>query len=501
MGQRWVLASAAALVAAAACCPSAGAIVGGSSVSLTDHPYQVALLDNAKGPATSSQFCGGSIRDDWHIITAAHCVYNTPFAPGVVAAPGQIDVLAGAENLATESAGERPHVATISYDPNYDDGTKEHDAAVLTLAAPLTLGAKKEPAQIVDSAASLPAGAALFVTGWGDTNPNSSASTDFPDQLQGTSVNLVSDSSCASSYFPIDVPADIELCAAAPGHDACYGDSGGPLVQQNSLQTPADDRLVGIVSTGIGCANSHYPGIYTELAAPSIRNFVTQANPPPAPANQAAPTLTGTAAIGQRLSCAPGAWTGAPAFSYQFVRSSAAGGDVGVASTGPADYTVTAADTGTTLRCVVTASNPGGTGLAESARTGLVPGLPKKNQPNSLDKTAPVAKVVKIRCTARRCVLTVTVTDAGYSAGIKTVQSSVTSSYRANCRRKGRTVRCTRHKTKKLSAKKLAAKKFQIVASKLPIGKQLFTLYAVDKANHRQHLATKKTVTTKRKRR
>jgi Trypsin len=498
-GQRWVLGSTAALVAAAACCAPAGAIVGGSSVSLTDHPYQVALLQNSKGPATSSQYCGGSIRDEWHVVTAAHCVYNTPFAPGVVATPSQIDVLAGTENLATEGAGERPHVATISYDPDYDDGTREHDAAVLTLAAPLTLGPKKEPVQIIDSAsaAAMNPGDPLFVTGWGDTNPNSNLSSDFPDLLQGTSVNLVSDSSCASAYFPIDIPADTELCAAAPGRDACYGDSGGPLVQQNSGLTPTDDRLVGIVSQGIGCANPNYPGIYTEISEPSIRTFVTLGNPPPAPANQSAPTLSGTAAIGQRLTCAPGVWTGAPSLSYQFVRSTSAG-DVGVASTGPADYTVAAADAGTSLRCIVTATNAGGTSVAESARIGPVAGLNTNRPTNSLDKNAPVARVVKTRCTATRCVLTVTVTDAGYSAGIKTVLASVTSTYRGTCRKSGRTVRCTKHKTKKLSAKKLVARKFQIVASKLPIGRQVFTLYAVDKANHRQHLATKKTVTTKR---
>jgi hypothetical protein len=258
--------------------------------------------------------------------------------------------------------------------------------------------------------------------------------------------------------------------------------------------------LVGIVSSGIGCANAHYPGIYTEVAAPSIRSFVTQASPPPAPANQSLPTLSGSAAVGQRLSCSPGAWTGAPSFSYQFVRSTTAG-DVGIASSGPADYTVSNADAGTALRCVVTATNPGGASVAQSVKTQTIPGVNKNPSRNSLDKIAPVAKVIKARCTASRCVLTVSVTDAGYSAGIKTVQSSVTSTYRGTCKRKGREVRCTKHKTKKLTARKLATRKYQIVASKLPIGKQLFTFYAVDKANHRQHLPTRKTVTTKRKKR
>jgi Trypsin len=497
MGQRWVLASAAALVAAAVCCPSAGAIIGGGPETITQHPYQVALLDNAKGPAVSSQYCGGSIRDAWHIITAAHCVYDTYFtASGQVATPGQIDVLAGTAKLSTETAGERPHVAAISYDPAFDPNTLSNDAALLTLAAPLTLDANKQPVALIaaaDPAMSPPE--PLYVTGWGDTNKTSVNA--YPDNLQGVQVNMVSDGACEADYAPIELEPTVELCAAATEKDACQGDSGGPLVRANAPLAPSDDRLVGIVSWGIGCASWHYPGIYTEIAAPSIRSFVTQANPPPAPANQSAPTLSGDAAIGQQLSCSPGAWTGAPSFSYQFVRSTAAG-DVGVASNGPAAYTVTAADAGTALRCIVTASNLGGSSLAESGRTSPVPGLNKNPGSNSLDKNAPVAKVVRTRCTSTRCVLTVTVTDAGYSAGIKTVQASVRSTYRGTCRKNGRKVKCTKHKTKKLSAKKLAARKLQIVASKLPVGKQLFTLYAVDKADHRQHLATKKTVTTKR---
>jgi hypothetical protein len=500
MGQRWVFASAAALVAAAVCCPQAMAIIGGTPESITQHPYQVALLNNAKGAAISSQYCGGSIRDEWHIITAAHCVVDTYFtAEGQVASPGQIDVLAGTAKLTTESAGQRPHVAAISYDPFFDSGTLSNDAALLTLATPLTLDASKQPVQLIGGADSpLSPGEPLYVTGWGDTDKTSVNA--YPDNLQGVQVNVVSDDACELDYAPTELATEVELCAAAPNKDSCQGDSGGPLVRANAL-VPADDRLVGIVSFGFACANSHWPGVYTEIAAPSVRSFVTQANPPPAPTNQSAPAVSGRAVVGQQLSCSPGAWTGSPSFSYQFVRSTSAG-DVGVASNGPSAYTVNSADAGTSLRCIVTATNAGGTSLAESGRTAPVPGLNKNPSTNSLDKTAPVAKVTKTRCTATRCVLTVTVTDAGYSAGIKTVRSSVMSTYRGTCRRKnGRKVRCTKHKTKKLSAKKLAARRFQIVASKLPVGKQLFTLYAVDKANHRQHLATKKTVTTKRKKR
>lgn len=45
-------------------------IVGGEEVDIEDFPYQVSLTDEGRG------FCGGSIYDNYHIITAGHCVYD-----------------------------------------------------------------------------------------------------------------------------------------------------------------------------------------------------------------------------------------------------------------------------------------------------------------------------------------------------------------------------------------------------------------------------------------
>jgi hypothetical protein len=129
----------------------------------------------------------------------------------------------------------------------------------------------------------------------------------------------------------------------------------------------------------------------------------------------------------------------------------------------------------------------------------VIAGPPVTHEPQtSLDLYAPVARVTKVRCTVTRCTLTVSVRDAGFSAGIKTVKATVRSTYRSSCRRNGRKVACTKHKDGRPSVKALSTTRFQIVASKLPVGKQLFTLVAIDKAGHRQALPTRKSVTTKR---
>ncbi len=484
--------------------------MGGVQVKIADHPYQVALVHAGVAAANpAGQYCGGTIRDSTHVITAAHCVFNLD-GSGQPAQPDQIDVLAGTSDLGHEEDGQRVQVQRVSFEPDYDANQFSYDAALLTLATPLQNLPDIQPTQIVDDDTwqAISTGDSLFVTGWGSTTYGGPTVT----KLRGVSVQYYTPEDCEDKpSFIVDLEPG-QICATSPGKDACQGDSGGPLVVSTGPSTPADDRLAGIVSSGVGCGSSQFPGIYTEAAYPPIRAFLEQADPPPAPALQAGPVLTGQATVGRQLTCSPGNWSGSPSFTYQFVRS-VQSRDVGVAAAGASNqYTITSADLGAMLRCDVRAANSGGSALASSAPTGTVAAAPA-TQPTSppstpspvqqsqtnLDLNAPVARITKVSCTVTRCTLSVSVSDAGFSAGIRAVQASVRSTYRARCTRHGRKVACTKHKTGKPSVKALSATRFRVVASKLPVGKQLFTLVAVDKAGHRQALPTRKTVTTKRK--
>src|SRR6188768_1789725 len=77
------------------------------------------------------------------------------------------------------------------------------------------------------------------------------------------------------------------------------------------------------------------------------------------PANTAAPSITGTPAVGSTLTAQNGTWTNNPtAFQYRWRRCDSAGaGCVNVTGAAGATktYTVTAADGGHTLRVAVTA--------------------------------------------------------------------------------------------------------------------------------------------------
>jgi hypothetical protein len=90
---------------------------------------------------------------------------------------------------------------------------------------------------------------------------------------------------------------------------------------------------------------------------------------PKAPINTAAPSVSGTPAVGQTLSCANGSWTGTPAptFTRTWLRD-------GVAITGAtaSTYVVQAADQGNGLTCKVTGTNKSGSAAAVS-NTLIVP--------------------------------------------------------------------------------------------------------------------------------
>ena len=101
---------------------------------------------------------------------------------------------------------------------------------------------------------------------------------------------------------------------------------------------------------------------------------VTPATSTQGPRNTEAPSITGTAKVGQQLTAVEGSWTGNPtSYSYQWQRCDA---DVVVCSnvvgaTGKT-YGVRLADLGFRLRVQVTARNARGSATATSARTAVV---------------------------------------------------------------------------------------------------------------------------------
>jgi secreted trypsin-like serine protease len=412
--------------------PQAGAttlqsrVVGGIDATATDAPWQALVL-----PA--GYLCGGSVLDALHVATAAHCVYDQ--TNDTVFDPAGVDVYAGVTDLAALSEGQHPAVAHVDVDPAYDPTTYQSDIAILTLAAPgLDLSGSSPKAIALPDAGYSPAPTTdLMVSGWGTTLPRSpyDSTNSDPISYQLQKATLRTSTGCTvygSGYDPA-----VQVCAGQTGTDACQGDSGGPL----ATQVGGAWTLVGVVSAGAGCAWSGFPGLYTRMSATAIHGFVAATLD--LPVNESPPALAGTPAPGGNVS------------------ETATSAPVTVAAPAPDPVATTSAAPTTTTTTV-----PAGA-------------------------AAPKALFTRLRCSRRRtCVVDLRVTDAAPSAGLRTPDVRVRTTYRTWCRKRGRRVRCSRTLTRRLTVRRTGASAFRVTTPRLRAGTQRFALVAIDAAGHRQ---------------
>jgi secreted trypsin-like serine protease len=506
------LALACALAPAASASSVSPKIVHGSDVTdITQFPFQVLLFEAGTDPSTpdgldpGGRLCGGVIKDATHIITAAHCVFDV-FKRGQVSPPSDLQVFAGSADL-TDAGATIKDVSDIAFDPHYDPSTNIHDVALITLASPLTLGTQgTDPMAPIAFASTMPADdSPLIVTGWGDMTaepPDGSGTPTFSNTLQQATVPLVNDTTCSTEYGNAGSPVDTTFLFCAgdnnppPVEDSCQGDSGGPIV----TGTSGAYELLGLVDSGIGCAQAGFPGIYTRLVNPELQSFLNNPSLPDAPSQNSATTLSGAGAAGQTLTCATGDWSGSPSFTYQFFRLGSSAPLTNASPTGNT-YTIQQSDVGTRIQCEVQASNGGGYGFGESNSV-LVPVPPPPPPPPPgppKDTTPPKLKLNHKGCTRTSCTLKMTVTDQGTpSSGVARVKATLSYTKKVSCRKHGRRTTCKKHVRRSLKATAGSGGKFTIVIKHLASGKgYTIALLPFDNAGNHPQFSTITNVRTK----
>ncbi len=265
--------------------PDVAEIVNGSAMTDAEFqarwPFLVAIVSTRSRSQYDGQFCGGSLVDDQHVLTAAHCV---TIDEGANDAPRVVNAAATTRTLDRTSFGTGTtaarRVTEVFIHPDFaknaGDGFR-NDVAVLRLAEPIVGAA---PIQLVQPGdAPLWGGGAggvnAFIAGWGNTDPREGGDGDsrFPSDLREATIPLHPDSSCASTVgggYGVAFERATNLCggllaatATSLGRDACQGDSGGPLVVDAGDGTR---RLAGITSWGEGCAQRTF-GAYSRIDA------------------------------------------------------------------------------------------------------------------------------------------------------------------------------------------------------------------------------------------
>jgi secreted trypsin-like serine protease len=235
-------------------------IIGGEPADFGEYPFMVALLfEPTAGNDFQKQYCGGSLIASRWVLTAAHCA-------DFLAGPEEVAVAVSRTNL-DSTEGQRIAVRSIHIHPDWDPNVLSPDVALLELARPAQ---GIEPIQLAGAGdnAFETAGTPLTVIGWGNTSTTGQAS--FPTELREVVVPVVADAPCDKAYHGF-VTVETQLCAGQKGLDSCGGDSGGPLFATTSGDT---EIQVGIVSFGIGCAKNRFPGVYTEVNSPTVRDFI-----------------------------------------------------------------------------------------------------------------------------------------------------------------------------------------------------------------------------------
>lgn len=223
-------------------------IVGGQNAEQNEWPWAVAIFTNGK------QFCGGSLIDHQHILTAAHCVAH--MSSWDVA---KLSVNLGDHNIRqkNEVKHEERKVKRLVRHKGFDMRTLFNDVAILTMDKPVKFSSTIRSICLPRSK-SLYEGKTATVIGWGSLRESGPP----PAVLQKVNIPVWSNSDCKARYGPAAPGGIVDhfMCAGRATKDSCTGDSGGPLMINDGKWTQ-----VGIVSWGIGCGKGEYPGVYTRV--------------------------------------------------------------------------------------------------------------------------------------------------------------------------------------------------------------------------------------------
>uniref|UniRef100_A0A2A4J7U7 Peptidase S1 domain-containing protein n=1 Tax=Heliothis virescens TaxID=7102 RepID=A0A2A4J7U7_HELVI len=209
-------------------------IVGGSSASLGQFPYQAGLIINLPGAQSA---CGGSLLNHRRVLTAAHCWFDGKNqATSLTVVLGSINLFTGGTRLFTNSVGMHG---------SWSPALIRNDIAIINL--PSNVGTSGSIAPIA-----LPSGNELnnqfagftaTASGFGRTWDGGAVSP----TLNHVNLPVITNNVCWSTLSILVHSTNI-CTSGAGGKGTCQGDSGGPLVVTSNNRR----ILVGVTSFGSG---------------------------------------------------------------------------------------------------------------------------------------------------------------------------------------------------------------------------------------------------------
>ncbi|XP_053204100.1 LOW QUALITY PROTEIN: phenoloxidase-activating factor 2-like [Panonychus citri] len=222
-------------------------------------PWQAALLKSEQDVNIFQ--CGGTLIDDYFIITVAHCVKD------FINNPRLLKVRLGEWDTANENEFY-PHedydVEKIIIHPEFRGNNLWNDIALIRLNRRVQFKPN------IDSICLPEIGETheyqeCVTTGWGKTAYKGGS---YSSILKEISVQVVPRENCQQALRQTRLGLRFKLhhgfiCAGGEeSRDSCKGDGGGPLVCYRQDGTYS---LVGLVSWGIECGQKGVPGVYVDI--------------------------------------------------------------------------------------------------------------------------------------------------------------------------------------------------------------------------------------------
>ncbi|KAK1136041.1 hypothetical protein K0M31_000610 [Melipona bicolor] len=186
---------------------------------------------------------------------------------------GQLRISLGEYNLKGPEVppSKEERVTNAIMHPGHKCGKYVDDIALLELARPIIWSESVKPACLPVATGkpgySTFGGELAKVAGWGWFGEDRSKYK-RADVLQKVEVRVIENSVCREWYASQGKSTRVEseqMCAGHEegGRDSCWADSGGPLMIGNQ---PGKMMVVGVVSSGVGCARPRLPGVYTRVS-------------------------------------------------------------------------------------------------------------------------------------------------------------------------------------------------------------------------------------------
>lgn len=223
-------------------------------------PWQAAILKNEGKNKVFK--CGGTLIDEFHIITVAHCVDS------FLEKPSQLTVRLGEWDTQSESEF-MPHedftVDSIIMHPEYRKNNLHNDIAILRVDKEVIFKGHIDTACLPRDEDDF-VGHDCVVTGWGTDAYKSGR---YSNIMKEVIMPVISNEECQDKLRKTRLGRYFKLhngfmCAGGEENkDSCKGDGGGPLAcyrEQDYSYTVA-----GLVSWGIDCGKADVPGVYINL--------------------------------------------------------------------------------------------------------------------------------------------------------------------------------------------------------------------------------------------